>query len=83
MYYFVMKTIAKSKIHLNICSKRDRSFHLSENLEIPLSIKDIKFYQKFFVVFITLSTILIFPESPKEIEKICKNYNSGEICAVL
>ena len=41
-----------------------------------------KFYQKLFVVFIALSTILIFPESPKELENICKNYNSRELCNV-
>ena len=41
-----------------------------------------KFYQKLFVVFISLSTILIFPESPKELENICQIYNSRKICNV-
>tara|TARA_B000000557_G_scaffold76612_1_gene61218 strand:- start:308 stop:532 length:225 start_codon:yes stop_codon:yes gene_type:complete len=43
---------------------------------------DIKFYQKLFVVFISLSTILIFPESPKELENICETYNSKKLCNV-
>ena len=43
---------------------------------------DIKFYQKLFVVFILLSTILIFPESPKELENICEAYNSRKLCNV-
>ena len=46
------------------------------------SLVDIKFYQKLFVIFISLSTILIFPESPREIENICKSYNSTKICNV-
>ena len=41
-----------------------------------------KFYQKLFVFFIAFSTILIFPESPKELENICEDYNSRKICNV-
>ena len=43
---------------------------------------DIKFYQKLFVVFISLSTILIFPDSPRELENICESYNSRKLCDV-
>ena len=42
-----------------------------------------KFYQKLFVFIISFSTILIFPESPKELENICESYNSRKICNVL
>ena len=45
-------------------------------------IPDFKFYQKLFGVLISLSTILIFPESPKELENICENYNPSRICDV-
>ena len=41
-----------------------------------------KFYQKLFVFLIAFATILIFPESPKELENICENYNSRKICNV-
>ena len=41
-----------------------------------------KLYQKLFVFFIAFSTILIFPESPKELENICESYNSRNICNV-
>jgi hypothetical protein len=41
-----------------------------------------KFYQKLFVFLISFSTILIFPESPKELENICESYNTREICNV-
>ena len=43
---------------------------------------DLKFYQKLFVVLISLSTILIFPESPRELENICESYNSKKLCNV-
>ena len=43
---------------------------------------DSKFYQKLFVVLISLSTILIFSESPKELANICESYNSRKICNV-
>ena len=46
------------------------------------SLIDFKFYQKLFVFLIAFSTILIFPESPKELENICESYNSRKICNV-
>ncbi len=50
--------------------------------ERELILFDFKFYQKLFLVLISLSTILIFPESPKELEKICENYHSRKLCKV-
>ena len=43
---------------------------------------DFKFYQNLFIVIVSLSTILIFPESPRELGKICESYNSRKICSV-
>ena len=43
---------------------------------------DFKFYQKLFVLLISFSTILIFPESPRELGNICESYNSKKICNV-
>ena len=50
--------------------------------EKEISLTNFKFYQKLFVVFISLSTILIFPESPKDLENICESYNSSKLCKV-
>ena len=47
-----------------------------------ISLINFKFYQKLFVLLISFSTILIIPESPKELENICESYNSGKICNV-
>ena len=50
--------------------------------EKEISIIDLKFYQKLFIVLISLSTFLIFPESPGELESICESYNYRKLCNV-
>ena len=54
----------------------------SFRIDKKMSLVNIKFYQKLFVFIISFSTILIFPESPKELENICESYNSRKICNV-
>ncbi len=44
------------------------------------SLVNFKFYQKLFVLLISFATILIFPESPRELGDICESYNSRKIC---
>ena len=46
------------------------------------SLINFKFYQKLFVLLISFSTILIFSESPTELENICESYNTKKICNV-
>ena len=50
--------------------------------EKEISQFDFKFYQKLFVLLISFSTILIFPESPRELGNICESYNSKNSCNV-
>ena len=57
-----------------------KSYHLLVEKEV--SLVNFKFYQKLFVFLISFSTILIFPESAKELENICESYNSRKICNV-
>ena len=54
----------------------------SRLLEKEISLINSKFYQKLFVILLSFSTILIFPDSPKELENICESYNSRKICNV-
>ena len=65
---------------------KSKTFCISKSysnlVEKEVSLVNFKFYQKFFVFLISLSTILIFPESPKELEDICESYNSRNICNV-
>ena len=51
-------------------------------VEKKVSLVSFKFYQKLFIFLISFLTILIFPESPKELENICDTYNSRKICNV-
>ena len=50
--------------------------------ETETSLIDFKFYQKLFILLMSISTILIFSESPRELEIICESYNSRKVCNV-
>jgi len=50
--------------------------------EKEISLINFKFYQKLFILLISFSTILIFPESPRQLANICESYNSKKICNV-
>ena len=73
MYYLMMKTALKTDL-------KSETFIISKSyprlVEKEISLVNFKFYQKLFVFLISLSTILIFPESPRELENICQSYNS-------
>ena len=50
--------------------------------EKEISLVSFKFYQKLLVLLISFLTILIIPESPRELGNICESYNSKKICNV-
>ena len=74
-----MKTALKSDL-------KSKTFFISKSYsrltEKEISLINFKFYQKLFVLFISFSTILIIPESPKELGNICESYNSKRLCNV-
>ena len=74
-----MKTALKSDF-------KSKTFCINKSyprlIEKEISLISLKFYQKLFVFFLAFSTILIFPESPNELENICESYNSKKICNV-
>ena len=74
-----MKTALKPDLKL-------KTFCVSKSyprfVEKEVNLINFKFYQKLFVFLLAFSTILIFPESPKELESICESYNSREICNI-
>ena len=74
-----MKTVFKPDLKsktLSIC----KNYNLQKEKEI--SSVGFKFYQKVFIVMVSLFTILIFSESPRELENICESYNSRNSCIV-
>ena len=74
-----MKTVLKPDL-------KSKTFCVSKSyprfVEKEVSLINFKFYQKLFVFLIAFSTILIFPESPRELGDICESYNSQKICNV-
>ena len=79
MYYFMMKTTVKPIL-------KSKTYCISKSytplIEKEISLVSSKFYQKLFVLLISLSTILIFPESPRELGNICEDYSTRKICNV-
>ena len=74
-----MKTVLKSDLKSKTyCISKSYS-HLTEK---EISFINLKFYQKLFVLLMSFSTILIFPESPREMGNICEIHNSRKICNV-
>ena len=75
----MMKTVLKPDL-------KSKTLFVSKSyprlIEKEVSLDNFKFYQKLFVFLLAFSTILIFPESPKELENICESYNSRKICNV-
>ena len=65
---------------------KSKTFFVSKSyprlIEKEENLVNLKFYQKVFLFLISFSIILIFPESPKELENICETYNSRKICNV-
>ena len=74
-----MKTVVKSQLKPKT-SCISKSYTLL--VEKGNSPNDIKFYQKLFVLLISFSTILIFPELPRELGNICESYNPKNTCNV-
>ena len=74
-----MKTVVRSAF-------KSKTYFISKShsllKEKEISLINFQFYQILFVLLISFSTILIFPESPKELGDICESYNSRKICNV-
>ena len=75
----MMKTAVKPDL-------KPRTFRITKSytrmIEKEISQVNFKFYQKLFVLLISFSTILIFPELPRESGNICENYNSKKMCNI-
>ena len=79
MYYFKMKTAIKPDLKSKIFPISENSIRLKEK---EISSINFKFYQNIFIILISMSTFLIFSETPKELEDICEAYNSRKSCIV-
>ncbi len=74
-----MRTAVKSDFESKIFCVSKNYIRLKDK---ELCSVNFKFYQKLFVLLVSFSTILIFPESPRELGNICESYNSRKICNI-
>ena len=74
-----MKTAVKTDLKSNTFCVSESYTDLKEKETI---VNNSKFYQKLFILLISFSTILIFPESPRQLANICESYNSINSCEV-
>ena len=74
-----MKTAVKPDLKIKTFGISRSYTRLTEK---EISLVSFKFYQKFLVLLISFLTILIIPESPRELGNICESYNSKKICNV-
>ena len=77
-----MKTVIQSQIKTSVCRDKNRLFDVAKNRDNSVSTIDFKFYQKLVILLISVSVILIFPESPNEMEIVCKSYYPQRVCNV-
>ena len=74
----------KLAVNSHFKSKHLRASNSYSNVRVKeFSLVNHKSYQKLFIVLVSMSLILIFPEIPRELENICENYNSRKVCNVL
>ena len=80
-----MQTLIQSEVKVKLASFDHPNYKLyklkekSNNSKFSL---DHRFYQKLFVILLSACPFLIFPESPKDAEVLCKKYHSTETCLV-
>jgi len=79
MYYLIMNTAVRTDLKSQTFFIKKSYARLTEK---EISLVNYKFYQKLLILLISFSTILIFPESPRELQNICESYNSRKICNV-
>ena len=82
MYYLEMKTLINSGSKIDTLRLRNQTSHLRQKVKSSSNLVDFKLYQKLFIILTGLSTFLIFPEQPKDLETVCNSYYSKQICNV-
>ena len=77
-----MQTLIQSKVKLKIASLNNSTFQVNEKSRNSKFGLNLEFYQKLFLILLTLCVFLIFPEFPKEAEVLCRKYHSEDACII-
>tara|TARA_Y100000994_G_scaffold49658_1_gene39180 strand:- start:364 stop:600 length:237 start_codon:yes stop_codon:yes gene_type:complete len=77
-----MQTLIQPKVKLKIARLDNSTYEVKEKSKNAKFGLDVKFYQKLLLIIFTSCAFLIFPESPKDVEVLCKEYYSIEACNI-
>ena len=77
-----MQTLIQPEVKLKIVGFDNSNCQVNEKSNNSKFGMDFKFYQKLLVILFASCALLIFPESPKDSEALCKKYHSSEACMV-
>ena len=77
-----MQTLIQPEVKLKIVGFDNSNSQVKEKSNNSKSRLDFKFYQKLFVILLVSCAFLIFPESPKDSETLCKKFHSKDACLI-
>ncbi len=77
-----MQTLIQSKVKLKMVKFDNLNYQINKNSNNSTFGLDPKFYQKLFVIIFIFCAFLIFPESPKHTELLCREYHSKDACNI-
>ena len=77
-----MQTLIHSKVKLKMAYFNNSTYEFKEKSNNRKLGLNFKFYQKLFVIIFMSCSFLIFPESPKDSEVVCRKYHSKEACNI-
>ena len=77
-----MKVDVRTVAQIKTSRIENRTSCFVEKVNIPITILGPKFYQKLFLLLVVFSIFLIFPESPSEMDFLCKDFYTDQKCNV-
>ena len=77
-----MQTLIQSQLKPKIAKFNNSTYEVKEKSNDSRFALDLQFYQKLFVITFASCAFLIFPESPKDSEVLCKKHYSTEACNI-
>ena len=77
-----MQTLNHSELNLKRVSYENSIYKIKEKSINSKFGLDFKVYQKLFLIILSICAFLIFPESPKNSEFLCKKYHPTSACIV-
>ena len=77
-----MQTSIQSNVKIKMAYFDNSNYEVKEKSNNPKLSLDLQFYQKLFLIIFMSCSFLIFPESPKDSEVVCRKYYSIEACNI-